>query len=229
MHDNVPVKERAKGRWYSILRYFNVNDSFLNKRNGPCPLCGGDDRYRWKDTDDRGEYYCNQCGPGDGFHLLMKIKGWTFPELANRIEEYLGDSKTTYKPKPKSDPAIAINKVIGESRAITPDEDPAFMDENLDMCPEFHLEFDNPDYRFLSWDMEPGDVIVHHPLAVHGSGKNNSASLRRVAVSTRYYGGDAVWFNRKTGFAIPGALESGEMEPGVMPVNDEVFPIAWSA
>ena len=114
-------------------------------------------------------------------------------------------------------------------RAITPDEDPAFMDENLDMCPEFHLEFDNPDYRFLSWDMEPGDVIVHHPLAVHGSGKNNSASLRRVAVSTRYYGGDAVWFNRKTGFAIPGALESGEMEPGVMPVNDEVFPIAWSA
>ena len=39
----------------------------------------------------------------------------------------------------------------------------------------------------------------------------------------------AVWFERKTGFAVPGALESGDMEPGIMPVNDEVFPVAWSA
>ena len=120
------------------------------------------------------------------------------------------------------------NSTRHRRRAITPDEDPAFMDENLDMCPEFHLEFDNPDYRFLSWDMEPGDVIVHHPQAVHGSGKNSSSSLRRVALSIRYYGGDAVWFERKTGFTVPGAIESGAV-PGVMPVDDTVFPVVWSA
>ena len=45
-------------------------------------------------------------------------------------------------------------------RAITPDHDEAFMDETLELCPRFHDEFDNPDYRFLSWDLEPGDVIV---------------------------------------------------------------------
>ena len=126
MTDKTPVKERARGKWYSILRYFNLNKSFLNKRNGPCPLCGGDrgsDRYRWKDTDDRGEYYCNKCGPGDGFQLLMKLHSWTFPECACRIEEYLGDGPTTYKPKVKNDPAVIINKIIGESRTITPDDE----------------------------------------------------------------------------------------------------------
>ena len=32
-------------------------------------------------------------------------------------------------------------------------------------CPPFHKEFGNPAYRFLSWDMEAGDCIVHHPMA----------------------------------------------------------------
>ena len=45
-------------------------------------------------------------------------------------------------------------------------------------CPMFHKEFDNSEYRFLSWDMEAGDAIVHHPLTVHGSGKNSSSSLQ---------------------------------------------------
>ena len=125
MPSNVPVKERARGQWYQILRCLGVEDRFLNKINGPCPLCGGGtDRFRWKDTDGRGEYYCNKCSNGDGFQLLMKLHSWTFPETACRIEEFLGDGpKKQYTPKPKSDPAIFINKVIGESRAITQDDE----------------------------------------------------------------------------------------------------------
>ena len=112
-------------------------------------------------------------------------------------------------------------------RAITPDYDEAFMDESLEPCPPFHKEFDNPDYRFLSWDMEPGDVIVHHPLAVHGSGRNESADLRRVALSCRYFGGDAIWTERKTGFRVPGANNSPEIAFGRRPHDDAVFPVAW--
>jgi ectoine hydroxylase-related dioxygenase (phytanoyl-CoA dioxygenase family) len=114
-------------------------------------------------------------------------------------------------------------------QAITPDEDPAFIDQNMERCPEFHHEFDNPDYEFLSWDMEPGDVIVHHPMAVHGTGKNASVTQRRVALSCRYFGGDAVWNQeRKTGFEVPGAIESGATS-GIMPTDDAVFPVSWSA
>ena len=114
-------------------------------------------------------------------------------------------------------------------RAVTPDEDPAFTDESLELCPEFHLEFDNPEYRFLSWDMEPGDVIVHHPLTVHGTGKNASATQRRVALSCRFYGGDAVWWERVTGFTVPGAEEANAVDVGVMPTDDTIFPVCWSA
>ena len=55
--------------------------------------------------------------------------------------------------------------------AITPGEDPAFIEENLELYPDFHDEFGIPEYRFLSWNMEPRDVIVHHPLTVHGTSK----------------------------------------------------------
>jgi ectoine hydroxylase-related dioxygenase (phytanoyl-CoA dioxygenase family) len=114
-------------------------------------------------------------------------------------------------------------------QAITPDEDPAYIDEEMERCPEFHHEFENPDYEFLSWDMEPGDVIVHHPLAVHGTGKNASTTQRRVALSCRFYGGDAVWMQeRKTGFTVQGAVESGATS-GRMPTDDTVFPICWQA
>ena len=32
-------------------------------------------------------------------------------------------------------------------------------------CPMFHKEFNNPKYKFLSWEMEVGDALVHHPWA----------------------------------------------------------------
>ena len=114
-------------------------------------------------------------------------------------------------------------------RAITPDHDEAFMDEALPLCPAFHDEFDNPAYRFVSWDMEPGDVIVHHPKVVHGSGRNDSPSLRRVALSCRYFGGDAIWAERKTGFRVPSANDAPDIVFGRAPRNDAVFPVAWRA
>ena len=126
MHAKMPVKDRAKGQWYSILRYFGIDDCFLNKRNGPCPLppCGGGrDRYRWNDKSGHGEYYCTKCGSGEGFQLLMKLHGWTFPELARRIEEFLGDGATNYKPKSQKDPAVAIRKVMEEALIIKPGDE----------------------------------------------------------------------------------------------------------
>jgi len=33
-------------------------------------------------------------------------------------------------------------------------------------------------------DVRPGDVIIHHPNTVHGSGGNTSAGTRRLAASS---------------------------------------------
>ena len=98
--------------------------------------------------------------------------------------------------------------------------------KKFERCPMFHKQFENPDYRFLSWDMKAGDCLVHHPMAVHGSGKNASLTDRRVAISVRYYGGDITWHGQRTKFQVPGATDDA-FAKGIMPKNEEIFPIIW--
>tara|TARA_B100000035_G_C21036428_1_gene571211 strand:+ start:4972 stop:7047 length:2076 start_codon:yes stop_codon:yes gene_type:complete len=85
------AKEAAEGRWPELLRDLaGLTDGQLKDEHGPCPLCGGKDRYRFDDKDGKGTYFCNQCGAGDGFALLMKKNGWTFREAAKAVERKLG-------------------------------------------------------------------------------------------------------------------------------------------
>jgi ectoine hydroxylase-related dioxygenase (phytanoyl-CoA dioxygenase family) len=99
--------------------------------------------------------------------------------------------------------------------------------EAYEECPMFHKDFGNPDYRFLDWDMEPGDCLVHHPLAVHGAGKNASNDVRRVALSCRFFGGDITWHGHRTKFLIPGTGDQAAFQAGRPPANDSVFPVVW--
>jgi len=98
---------------------------------------------------------------------------------------------------------------------------------DLPPCPAFHKEFDNPEYRFVSWDMEPGDCLVHHPLTVHGAGPNASLEQRRVALSIRYFGGDAKWAAPRTSFTVPGTEHEVGLKRGAFPANEDVFPVIW--
>ena len=110
-------------------------------------------------------------------------------------------------------------------RAITPDRNPNLMDESLEECPDFGLRRDDPSLRFLSWEMEPGDVLVHHPLTVHGAGGNPTADRRRLALSTRYLGQDARWDPRPATMKVDG---TEGLRAGQRPVSD-VFPVLWRA
>jgi len=51
---------------------------------GPCPACGGQDRFRvWPDhpKSDTGRYWCRQCETnGDGIDYLRTFEAYTFPE-----------------------------------------------------------------------------------------------------------------------------------------------------
>lgn len=82
--------EAARGRWYEILIALGVDESYLVNRHGPCPICGGKDRYRFDDKDGTGSYYCNQCGPGDGLLLLRKLHGWDFKTAAAEVDRIIG-------------------------------------------------------------------------------------------------------------------------------------------
>lgn len=89
MRNSEPLMERAVGRWRSLLPQFGVSERFLINRAGPCPICGGKDRFRYDDNGGRGTYFCNQCGPGSGVDLVMKLNGWDFKTAATAVEKAL--------------------------------------------------------------------------------------------------------------------------------------------
>src|SRR5580698_6037105 len=70
--------ELARGRWAEILPRLGVDPKFLTGRHGPCPFCGGVDRWRFTDHGSDGWWICNQCGRGRGIDLVMRRHGWSF-------------------------------------------------------------------------------------------------------------------------------------------------------
>lgn len=64
---------------------FGISDKVLVNRHGPCPVCGGKDRFRFDDKDGHGTWICNKCGAGDGPKLAMMVSGLDFKELADQL------------------------------------------------------------------------------------------------------------------------------------------------
>ena len=84
------VKDEAKDRWEQILPSLGVDAEFLANIHGPCPACGGTDRFRFDDKDGYGSFFCNHCGAGDGISLVMRVNGWDFKQAAVEIRNVLG-------------------------------------------------------------------------------------------------------------------------------------------
>lgn len=88
-------------------------------------------------------------------------------------------------------------------------------------CPD--IEAAPERYDIVSFDVEPGDVIIHDVRTVHGAGGNRSASWRR-AVSFRYCG-DRIRYRDRPG-AIPQSGVSHDLKDG-----DRLFcadyPVVW--
>jgi putative DNA primase/helicase len=101
--------QNAIGNWHSILTSFGVNPEFLTGRHGPCPICGGKDKWRWDNKDGCGTYYCNAHGAGDGFQLAQDFTGKNFKDVAREIDSML---MTPDAPRPqKTDPAVRLKAI----------------------------------------------------------------------------------------------------------------------
>jgi len=86
-------------------------------------------------------------------------------------------------------------------------------------------------YEILSWNLNPGDIIVHHPLTLHGSSGNKSSKTRRRGLALRYIGDDVTWDDRPGTFIknkkIQDILPSLSLKKGDSLTGD-VFPLIWS-
>lgn len=112
----------AKGKWKGILLALGLPESALRDKHGPCPLCGGEDRFRWDNKDGKGSYICGQCGAGDGMKLAIEFTGKTFPVVAAMIDDLLGNVKPdSVQPKREmtdEDRRQALRGVWSETRPI---------------------------------------------------------------------------------------------------------------
>ena len=88
------IKRKAAGRCSQILKSLcGLTDRQLNpKVHGPCPDCGGTDRFRaFDDVNDSGGLLCNQCGKrADIFASVMWLRKCTFPESLKLVADCIG-------------------------------------------------------------------------------------------------------------------------------------------
>ncbi len=102
------VKAAAQGRWPEILTHLGIDGTCLKNRHGPCPGCGGKDRFRFDDLDGRGTWICGGGGQeqaGDGFQLLEHVHGWNRAESFKAVAETLGLADGMDPPPPREIPA----------------------------------------------------------------------------------------------------------------------------
>ncbi len=108
------VREASLGQWPAILPALGIPAESLTNRHGPCPGCGGTDRFRYDDLDGRGTWICGGAGAvqaGDAFDLLGHVHGWTASEALRQVARVLGmdegsaplvSRRAPVAPKPKA-------------------------------------------------------------------------------------------------------------------------------
>lgn len=80
------VLREFNGAWRQTLENYGCHLP-SGRHHGPCPVCGGKDRFRFDDKDGRGTWFCSQCDhqSGGGLLLLSRFLGKPTIEVANEL------------------------------------------------------------------------------------------------------------------------------------------------
>lgn len=167
MLPNRTAAEIATGRWHYILPALGIDDQYMRNKHGPCPMCGGKDRYRYDNKDGRGTWICNQCGSGDGYSLLQHFHGWGFRHTREEVERVVGINPAPAVVAVQGDDearkAAAIRRVWSETEAVEKG-DPVWLYLNrrvgLDLVPAC-LRY----HPALAYRHDDG-AITYHPAMI---------------------------------------------------------------
>ncbi|MBF0583972.1 MAG: hypothetical protein HQL80_07025 [Magnetococcales bacterium] len=187
------IKDRAQGHWPSILIALGASQSHLTGKHGPCPWCGGTDRFRFDDRDGRGTFFCNQCGAGDGMtfasRLLHLEDSRDLPRVAEAVSRALGDAvlgaprgkkKSTGGQKAMDKAAMAARAVVMAEEVLkacqmAQDDNPYLVRKQVTATPGMR-EIDHATLvTILGYDpkgktgyLQPGRILVV-PIEVDGA------------------------------------------------------------
>ncbi len=201
MIDLNQLKIDARGRWPGIFQHLGIDVG--EGKHKACPHCGGKDRFRFDDKDGNGSYYCNQCGSGDGLGLVKKTLGLTFPEVIKSVAGIVGSVDANYKPDPKTDPKIALNKVWNSSTELTGSDQVSkyfhsrnisLTPDNIRFCPEcYESETKNNMPAMVARIQNPdGKPISIHRTYLMGTGKADIKSPKKLMSGTEKLNGSAI-------------------------------------
>ena len=110
---------QATGRWHSLLGQFGVDAKYLVNKHGPCPMCGGKNRFRFDNKRGQGEWICSNCGAGDGFGLVAKVKNIPIREAFKLIEPLIVTAPVKGAiAKPVIDGRSAAEKLWKSTRSV---------------------------------------------------------------------------------------------------------------
>jgi len=113
------IAEDATGKWHGIFNALGIEVG--DGRHCKCPSCGGVDRFRMDNRDNRGTYFCNHCGAGDGFMLVQNVLGCDFKQAAIEIEKIIGTVTTVSNiPKEKKIDAEYLRGIFVGSKPASP-------------------------------------------------------------------------------------------------------------
>ncbi len=89
------IDVECRGRWFDLLQSLGgLSRIQLSGKHGPCPVCGGRDRFRWVQSEER--WVCNHCTGGslqDGVHFLQTLRGWDFKEVVAELQQAVGSAR----------------------------------------------------------------------------------------------------------------------------------------
>lgn len=84
---------KTSGKWPDILMQHGVSERAVSGKHGPCPMCGGEDRFRMISNEGNARWVCNQCGTGDGMDLLMATNNLSFIQAKELVDPIACTSK----------------------------------------------------------------------------------------------------------------------------------------
>lgn len=180
--DYETIKAEVIGRWPGIYQALGVKVRD-DGRHGPCPACGGKDRFRFDNKAGDGTYYCSGCGSGDGWSLLQKVLGCDFKEACNQVAQFVGQiTPVSFTTEPSVSPEL-LRKTFKES---VPAERNNLVGQYLNsrgitVCPE------SLRYHLKCWD---GETKKNYPamLAVVSLQDGTAVTMHRTYLDVKTAG-----------------------------------------
>lgn len=162
----VNAEDLAYGQWPDILMDAGLDPSYFSGKGGPCPLCGGKDRYRWVQRKHGGVWVCNGCSDdkyATGMHLLMQIRGYkSYAEACDHVRRYFNGTA-------ESAPRMPVHRTVPED-GWTPEKIQANRERMLRFWNEGRaVQEGDPVWRYMlarvpGLDFVPSNIRTHPAL-----------------------------------------------------------------